>query len=421
MNSRTFPSLFSRGQASIKTLAASVAAATLLTACGGGSSQSTSDTSEEHEHTGRLLFSLSDSDTLMVFDQEENEFETLADSAAGNAASLLLADNGLSAAVLSNGIVNFVYSGLHSEEEEEALVEAEGEHDHEEAELLTLSLDSVSAMTSTQGHFSLLQNGSTVLLPAEDLEDTELDFENTTGPASQTYPGLVLDEEHELMLFFAAAKAQVYEAGAATGDEFSCSNPAASVQGTEFALVQCDEGVLTVKVEETETDHEIDSATLSALSSATQVRSNGHDFAAFDAASLWLIQEDDNEVLQAESVNLTGVSGICDAAFATEDEETLAVLNSAGYLHIIDAESGAESLIALDETVTTNLSCDDLALANGPEGFMVADKNDGILYIIDAHDGSPYHVHSRYQDDTLTTLADAVFMHAIDAEHTHEH
>ena len=421
MNSRRFPSFSFPAKASAKTLAALIATSALLTACGGGSSQSTEETSDEHEHTGRLLFSLSDSDTLMVFDQEESAFESVEDSAAGNAATLVLADNGLSAAVLSNGIADFVYSGLHSEEEEEALVEAEGEHGHEEAELLSLSLDSVTAMTSTEGHFSLLRNGSTVLLPAEDLEDSGLAFENTTGPASQTYPGLLLEEEHELMLFFAADKAQVYEAGAATGDEFSCTNPAASVQGTEFALVLCDEGVLTVKVEETETDHEIDSDTLTALSSATQVRSNGHDFAAFSADGLWLIHEDDNETLQPESVNLTGVSEICNAAFATEDEETLAVLNSAGYLHIIDAESAEETRIALDETVTTNLSCDALALANGPEGFMVVDKNDGILYIIDAHDGSPYHVHSRYQDNALTTLADVVLMHAIDAEHAHEH
>src|SRR5690606_9765461 len=110
-----------------------LAMAGLLTACGGGSSSDKAVIdNHDHAHSGRLLYSLTNNTTLKVYDQAEKSFENLESDAAGNAAQLILADNGLSTAVLTNGILNIVYSGLHTEEET-ATTEAEhGEHEHAE-------------------------------------------------------------------------------------------------------------------------------------------------------------------------------------------------------------------------------------------------------------------------------------------------
>ena len=397
-------------------LAVSVTAT--LAACGGGSdSDDTTSEEHEHEHNGRLLFSLTDDTSLRIFDQEDDSFSMLANDAAGVNAVLTLADNGLSAAVLASGTLNIVNSGLHSEEEEATL----DEHEHEAASMLSLSLPQVDRVVATQGHFSVLTLNSSKLLPTDDIEADGLDFEDTTGPASQTYPALMLDEEHGMLLFFAADKASVWEDGTAEGTEFSCTAPSASAQSDEFSMVLCNEGLSYLQVEEENAVHTLTSGTVTLSAAATALTTNGHDFVAWNSTSVWVIEEDDNGVPQAELLTLeSGSADICSAAFATEDSETLAVLSSDGYLNLISLEDDSISPVALDQTVTTGLTCDSLRLANGPEGFLVADKNAALLYLIDSH-GGPYHVHSRFPDNQLSSAGAMVLMHAIDAGHTHDH
>ena len=68
----------------------------MLAACGGGSSSGSSTdnaddsgdhTHEEHEHSGRVLFSESGSTTLQVFDQAEEILETLNNDPSNEAAN----------------------------------------------------------------------------------------------------------------------------------------------------------------------------------------------------------------------------------------------------------------------------------------------------------------------------------------------
>ena len=73
---------------SMNTFVAIAAASFLLSAC--GSDSSPAKIAEEHEHA--LLISQANTDYLSVL--EEGEAESLAESALGNAAELLLADNG---------------------------------------------------------------------------------------------------------------------------------------------------------------------------------------------------------------------------------------------------------------------------------------------------------------------------------------
>ncbi len=408
-----------------------------LSACGGDSS-SDNDHNHNHEHNGRLLFSLTDTTSLQMFDQAEAEFESLQGDASGNAATLVLADNGLSAVVLANNIAQVVYSGLHAEEDEAdtthpaantatntAASEEHAHDEHEHAELLTLSLSNVERVITTQGHFSLLANGATQLLPTGDVEAAGLDFERITGPAAQSFPALVLDEAHEMFLFFAADKAQVYEGGVVTADEFACSNPQAAVQAGAVNVVLCDEGLQYLLVEEDNGVHSLHSGTVSFTSatSITALTSNGHDVVAYNGSNAFLLYEDTSHNLNAEALPLTLGAGstICQAAFASKDNETLALVSDDAFLNLLDLkDSSTNNRIALDETVSNGLSCTQLALAFAPEGFLVADKQAALLYLIDSH-GGPYHVHSRYPNSQLSNLSQMVLMHSIDAAHDHQH
>lgn len=408
-----------------------IALSSALIACGGGSSSSSDDDHyHDHEHSGRLLFSVSDNTTLTVYDEEEEAFDNIG-SAAGNGAQLVLADNGLSAAVLANGILNIVYSGLHAEDDEEGTEEGHGEHEH--AEMLEVSLPSVDQVVTTRGHFSALSNGATQLLPTADVEAEGLAFENTTGPASQTYPALVLDEEHDLKLFFADGQAHVYE-GDTSDTTFACANPQGHAEAGELTVLNCDGSAVYVLIEEHNDHHHIhhDDVAFPAATSISGLTSNGHDVVAWNSTAVWVLEAAEHEHVDvmvvaaaaeeeadvsAEALTLAlGGATICTAAFATEDEESLGVLSSDGKLHILNLDSAATTTIVLDETASP--SCAGLALANGPEAFLVADKAAGLLYMVDAHDG-PYHIHTRLQDDDMINLSNLVFMHAIDASHDH--
>src|SRR5690606_6727432 len=233
-----------------------LAMAGLLTACGGGSSSDNPATDDQdHAHSGRLLYSLTNNTTLKVYDQAEKSFENLESDATGNAAQLVLADNGLSAAVYSptEKTVQIVYSGLHAEEET-ATTEAEhGEHAH--AEMLSISLDYVDQVVVTRGHFSALRNGATQLLPTADAEAAGLNFEAALNtPASQTYPALVLEEAHDLKLFFTATKAHIYEGGT-EDSSFACTTPTGHAEAGELTVLNCGDGAHFVLAEEHDGHH----------------------------------------------------------------------------------------------------------------------------------------------------------------------
>ena len=409
-----------------------IALSSALIACGGGSSSSADDDHDhDHEHSGRLLFSVSDDTTLTVYDEEEEAFEPLEQDAADHGAQLVLADNGLSAAVLASGTLNIVYSGLHAEDEEENAEEDHGEHEH--AEMLEVSLSSVDQVVTTRGHFSALSNSATQLLPTADVEAESLAFEDTTGPVSQTYPALVLDEEHGLTLFFAADQAHVYEDVTAE-TTFACADPQGHAEAGELTVLNCDGSAVYVLIEEHEDHHHIHHGDVDFTSATTisGLTSNGHDVVVWNGTAAWVLEAAEHEHVDvmvvaaaaeeeadvsAEALTLAlGGATICTAAFATEDEESLGVLSSDGKLHILNLETAATTTIVLDETASP--SCSGLTLANGPEAFLVADKAAGLLYMVDAHDG-PYHIHTRLQDDDMINLSNLVFMHAIDASHDH--
>lgn len=409
-----------------------IALSSALIACGGGSASSSDDDhnhEHEHEHSGRLLFSVSDNTTLTVYDEEEEAFEPLEQYAAGNGAQLVLADNGLSAAVLASGTLNIVYSGLHAEDEEENAEEDHGEHEH--AEMLEVSLPSVDQVVTTRGHFSALRLGATQLLPTADVEAADLDFEPPLDTvASQTYPALVLDEEHGLTLFFAAGQAYVYE-GDISDTTFACVDPQGHAEAGELTVLNCDGSAVYVLIEEHEATVEVHTGEVSGPTGITGLTSNGHEVLAWNGTAAWVLEAAEHEHVDvmvvaaaaeeeadvsAEALTLAlGGATICNAAFATEDEDTLGILTSNGLLHLTNPNNPQP--LALD--MSENPGCENLFLASGPEAFIAVDKVAEQLYIFDTLSGGSYHLHDRIEGDELANLSNLVFMHAIDASHDH--
>ena len=399
-------------------------ASLFLTACGGDSSSSSSE-EEEHEHTGRLLIS-DDTTTLTVYDQSEAAFETLAGSAALASPSLVLADNGLSAAVVNSSSVQFVHSGLHSEEEEEAAEEEE--HDHEEADVIDLTVSgTISKVVTSKGHFAILADGATQLVPADDIESvTAADIE-TFDAVTQSYPALVLDEDSETLLVFSGDNAVVYTEDSATAVSTSCSSPAWHVESEHMTLFGCDEGVKAMSMEGDFTEFTTLQLPDTASGWPENWITNGEDIVGYSADSVLTVYEDeDTESIVVEDVTTIatseGASGnICAAAFATEDSDAVAFLSDDANLYVVDTETEEVTTVALKFSDAATLSCADLHMTAAAAGFPVVDESAAYLYLFDAHDGAAYHLHSSVAlDSGIGDINDAVFMHAIESE-AHEH
>src|SRR5690606_21841589 len=257
----------------------------------GSSSDNPATDDQDHAHSGRLLYSLTNNTTLKVYDQAEERFENLDTDATGNVAQLVLADNGLSAAVYSptKKTVQIVYSGLHTEEET-ATTEAEhGEHEH--AEMLSNSLDSVDRLVVTRGHFSALLNGYTRLLPTADMEAAGLNFEAALNtPASQTYPALVLEEAHDLKLFFTATTAYVYE-DATEKSSFACTTPSGHAEAGELTVLNCGDGAHFVLAEEHDGHHHFYTGAVEfdAATTVSGLTSNGDDIIVWNTSGAWVV------------------------------------------------------------------------------------------------------------------------------------
>ena len=427
----------------------------MLAACGGGSSSGSSTdnaddsgdhTHEEHEHSGRVLFSESGSTTLQVFDQAEEILETLDGSAAANGPSLVLADNGLSAAVVNASVVQFVNAGLHEEEheEEEGAEEEhdEEEHGHEEASLIdfTLSGSSVGPVITSRGHFSVLVDGATHIVPTEDIESlTSEDVESITIPYSQSYPAAVLDEATETMLIFYNLDSTSYSAITVDGNEpvavEECSSPYLAAESEHITLFGCGSDALYFISQEGDFD-EIQSVTLPDGVSAwpTQWITNGDNIAGYSAGQIMSLSTEEDDVTETVTVTATDVTAVisqqftpgnfCTAAFATEESDYAAVASDDGFLYVIDTETDSASRIQLEESNPASLACGDLFIAPAAEGFMVVDNAAHQLYVVDKHeDASNFHIHSIVDlSSDVSDVQDMVFMHAIEGgEHDHEH
>lgn len=258
-----------------------------LTGCGGSSGGGSSD-GDDHEHESSILVSQTDTSTLSLL--EDGELESLEDAAAGNGATLVLGETGAYAAVLSGTTVNFVH-GLHEEEdheEEEEEIHDEEEHEHEEEAHLLDHSETGSQVITTSGHFAILNAGSTTFIEYDELENDTPDTEDTSAlSVTETYPALMIDEDHDLVMAFDGTNAKIYE-DTTQEDSFACANPSSHGQTDELVVVTCDEGARAIVIGEDKShEHTFEDSllTLDGTASNYEWRAQGHVIVGFESGT----------------------------------------------------------------------------------------------------------------------------------------
>lgn len=392
-----------------------------LTACGGSSSSSSDDNSDagEHDHEFSILVAQSDTSTLSLL--EEGELEALEDDAAGNGATLVLGETGAYAAVLANSTVNFVH-GLHDEEEEEE--ESEEEHEHEEeAHVLEYSATGTQVIT-TGGHFAILDAGTTTFIEYDELENDTPATEDTSALSlTETYPALMIDEEHGLVMTFDGTDAKIYED---TTEEasFACANPSSHGQAHELVVVTCDAGALAVVIEEDENtaEHTFTSSTLTlAGNDANYVwRAEGDVIVGFDTGTKdYAIIE-----LDAETVTVSNpfvfAENICDMQLESHEQDILA-MTLGGTFVALDHEGTELKSIALD--FSTASTCDDFTMAAADKTAILVDNSAQKGYELDVDESgsesATYHLHEDFDLDVSDIASMVVFHEKDESEHEH--
>ena len=407
-----------------------ISGALMLAACGGDDNSSSSNNmDDEHDHTAsaRILMTSNSDTALTVFDQAHEEFEDLEDAALASAGRVIRSDDGLSAAVVTATGVQFVYSGIHPESEE---AEAEsGEHSEtHEAELLSdLTLTGAGLQVSmTQNHFAVLKDGDTHLYPADSLEEATGAEESValTG-VTQSYPAAILDEEHGLTLVFADGKATVYEEETATEASVACASPAAVAHVGELTLAQCDNGLISVVVEEEDGSEPVIEAEVVKLGNlaVTALMTNGHEgFILGEGTQIKTLSwNHDTESLDSADVALeTSADGICAVEFATA-VEVAGILTSDGQLHFTDLEENVtDGRVVLDDSNAT-ATCSDWLLTAGSEAFAVVDSDVDLMYYVDSHEGSEFHIHETFDLPADSDIRSAALLHETGTAAAHDH
>jgi hypothetical protein len=394
----------------------------ILAAC--GSSDNSANNAEEEEHGHEMMISQQGTDTLSFL--EEGEAEALDDTAAANGATLLLSNTGEQVAVITTGAVQFV--AAHHEEAEES-----SDMEHELPEVISITgLDSgVSKVINSNGHFSILVNGATQLVPYESLEEgaTPESEALSLGIATEDYPALLLEEgeSETVALAFDGANAVVYEvddvSASATTDTKTCATVNSTAQNGEFALVSCGVTSFSVKLEEGVADHTIEINDIAGISTAVDWTTRAGVFVGLgDDNQFYVVEEAivaDQEVLALESsfaatldsaeLCAWGIDSLSADIFALT-ADTLTVFN-----HL-----GVSNSLTLDET--QNADCDDLRLGTANKAVFVIDNQAQVLYEIDKEEGAAeYHIHGR-EDLSVNDVASAIVFHEVGTEaEAHDH
>lgn len=403
---------------SFKMISGIVASTLLLTACGSdddSSSPSSNNGGHGHEgHQHSLMISQTNTDALSFL--EEGNAEALDESAAANGAQLLLSNSGEQAAIITSGTVQFI--AAHHEDEHDD--EEAGEEEHELPELSALSISGTNIkVANTHGHFSVLANGSTQLVPYEALEEADPSPEALGLGINETYPALMLDEEHELVLAFNGTDAVVYEGTTLEETLFACETVVSTVHTGEFALVSCENTGgsknYSIKLEENNNEHEAVETDL-AIDASVEWQSRADVFVGLGGQTFYVLEENDQEALEQES-SFAVPASMCGWGLDSNAADIFVL--TAGQLAVHNHEGNEEAAVALDES--PNATCADLTMAPAGNVAFVLDNSAGKFYGIDKHgDGGIYHIHDR-EDLSVNDVASAVSFHEVGDQAGHDH
>lgn len=447
----------------------------VLSACSGSNKDhpiNQDDHGHNHNIAARLIYALdSSSDTLKMFDQTlENPAFANTTVAANANAQLVLANDGLTIAMLEGGNLSVVSSGLEH---------VNGNHPHTH----NLSLVTASPFTGVQQviasgkYFSTLESdGSSRLIDSAGahVEKTWTDV---------VYPTLAL-EGGDFLTFTADStngnliNISVVDQNGNTGADglifvrpntegymtksISCVDGVLSTAQTEdFTLILCGDGSLRWLIsgydapeghpQAGKTLHvtqrypstgdrregaigEVTTGATGFIENITGLTATHHDdnvIAAWSADQLWLINAHNDHPHRGDFRSMMGNDfGNILAVAATSHEDALAVLSHSGNVAISRFEVSnnnpvAKGKVALESVYShANWTEADATLLAGAKGFFVAAKrnNDGVIYQLDFHgEEGEYHLHGTHVDSSLKNLGSAVLAHVIDDEHEHDH
>jgi hypothetical protein len=406
-----------------------VSIATLgLTACGSSDNDSKEALNDEHDHESSILVSQSTTTTLSLL--EDGSLEALEDAAAGNGATLVLSESGAYAAVLSGNTVNFVH-GLHDEEEEAASDEADAGHE-EEAHVLDFSLTGSKVIT-TSGHFAVLNSGSTAFVEYGDLGTITSASEDTSGlSVTETYPALILEEEHDLKMVFDGVNAVVYE-GLTQEHSFACATPTSLGQTSELIVVSCGANVAALVVAENAAgEHTFTGSTLTLDGTAANYvwRAEGHVIVGFEPNTInyAVIELDDTagtvEVVKgSDSGTFAFSQNICEIKLDSKTQDILTI-SAGGTFVALGHEGNVLKTIALSD-FSAGSDCINFVMASATKAALLIDNKAQKGYEIDVDEveSNPngYHVHEDF-DLTVSDITGMVLFHEKNgAEDQHDH
>lgn len=389
----------------------------MLAACGGGSSSNKKTTDDDHHDHGSLLISQASSTTISALD--EGSLAAFDNTVAFNGATFVRSDNGEFAAIKGGETIYFA-----------------GEDG-----VLLKTIDG-NEVLATNGHFSILQAGSSTLLEVESLEEDTLETSSTAGLGlNENFPALMLDEDEEVKLLFVEGKAIVYEGDSASTAEIACTNPSAAAQAHHAAIVTCDEGVTLLQFEEDESTDTISfEATLLNLDGTDSNylwSSSEHVFAGYvpgssDYALVHIeeheahseteteAKEAEYELIQPADEDAHAFTGvICEAGLEAEDNDFIFWLAGGEFVALTN-EGELNKTIAVDTSSSND--CADYSLSLAAKVAYVLDNNAMKFYEIDVDEGAAfYHIHETL-DISVSDIADSVVLFHNEAGHgDHDH
>lgn len=408
-----------------------IAFISLLAACGGSDNKSKDkdpkdkNAGDEHEEAAmQVVLTDNNTNAVSLFHEEDLKFESLGDAAAASGV-FVRALNAESAAIKTSAGIQFVATEHHEEEEEgtKSQSSTEDKHEGEEPELLdSLTITDANAkVIAIVGHYSVLKDGNSYFYPYKDLHGATKAEENLTlTGVTQTYPAVILDEEHGLNLVFAADKATVYENSTATTDSWDCAIPKNAVQFNGATLFTCGTDVysLVVKEEEGKEPEVTREAILSGFSVTGWAAAQGHAVAYNDSGAKIIEKHEDGDV-EAEDVKLTlNDATICSVAALTAGE-TVLTIDSAGFMHF--SKGDKEQTPFKMQRVQSSFTCDHLAMSSFANGAVVTDSDAGRIYVLDSDDGAPYHTHYDNALDSGSDIESLAVLHEAGEVEAHDH
>ncbi len=365
---------------------------------------------EEHDH-GTVLITQAANTSISMFEEEERGLEALEGNLTTNGARFVQSDNLEFAAIIDGESIKFAG--------ENGLIAGK-------------KLDGENVIASN-GHFSILNAGSSTLLEVDSLEKDSLEPSDTSGlGVTETFPALVLDEKDDVKLLFVNGDAVIYKANVAVADAgFDCANPSAVAQAHHAAVISCDEGATLLQFKEEGGTFSYETTLLSLdgegsdyIWSSTDHVIAGYVPGTINYALIHIKEHSESEEASEEEFELIQGSdkdaealttNICTAGLEPADSAFLILQVDAEIIKFtaLDSEGVKNKNIFLTDE-STSTECDDYSMPITADAAFVFDTAASYFYEIDVEEDDnlgKYHVHEQFKVSVSDIASSVILSH----------